>query len=109
MSAFKGFAVISSAAIAAVASVLLADYLPAAGDNEWGYPALGYAAVIAAWVACISWAIDQRLLAVPSHILSVFAPWGYLYPVPLLAVILAIAAGATFKSSRQAKVPPSPF
>ena len=109
MRVLKGFAVISSAAVAAVASVLLADYLPTAGDNVWGYPALGYAAVIAAWVACISWAIDLRLLAVPAHILSVFAPWQYLYPLPLLAVVLALLAGATFKTSRTAKIPPSPF
>jgi hypothetical protein len=107
MSVLKGFAVVSSAAIAMVATILLADYLPTAGPNDWwGYPALGYLAVVAAWVACFSWAMNARLLAAPAHLLSVFAPWRYFYPLPLLAVILALAAGATFKSSRKKRLPP---
>lgn len=106
MSVLKGFAVISSAAIAIAASILLADYLPASSRLFWGYPALAYVAVAGAWFATLAWAIDRRMLAVPGHILSIFAPWGYLYPLPVLAAVLALIAGATFRTSRKPNLEP---
>ena len=100
MSILKGFAVTSSATIAIAASILLADHLPTGSRLFGGYPALAYLAVAGAWLATIAWAKDRRLLAVPGHILSILAPWGYLYPLPLLAVVLALIAGATFRTNR---------
>jgi hypothetical protein len=99
MGIFKGFAVISSAVVALSGSLLLAVD-PLTTHLFFGYPTLGYLAVGGSWVATLCWATDRRLLAVPAHIVSVFAPWGYLYPLPVAAVVLALLAGATFRSSQ---------
>lgn len=74
-------------------------------EGGYGYPALGFVSVAGAWGAFAAWVSDNRLLAVPGHLLSVFAPWGYLYPIPLLAVLLALTAGATFRTSRNTADP----
>ena len=101
-----GIASIASLLIAIAATAMLAiDLTSTELEGGWGYPALGFISVFGAWGAFAAWVSDKRLLAVPGHLLSVFAPWGYLYPIPLVAILLAIAAGATFKSSRDIEDP----
>ena len=95
-----------SALIAIAATLLL---ITSAGDlgpkDWWGWRLVNPLAVAGAWTSCISWATDRRLLAVPGHLASVvFGPWGYLYPFPLAAILLAIAAAATFKSSAVSRI-----
>lgn len=56
-------------------------------------------AVFASWVAVVAWIRRLRWLAIPSHVLSLFAPWGFWYFGPIAAVGLAIAAVPALRPS----------
>ncbi len=77
---------------------------PVSVSSDWWMDALlQRAAVVAAWIAVVAWLMNRRLLAVPMHLVSVFAPWGYLYPMQLLAIVLAFVAAATFQSAKRGR------
>ncbi|HET7482435.1 MAG TPA: hypothetical protein VFK89_06180 [Actinomycetota bacterium] len=97
-------AVVVSVLIAVVATGLTISEWNTIGRGDWqGWRILFPLAVAGSWLAVVGWATDRRLIAVPGHILSLGAPWGYLYLLPLVAVILALIAGATFRTGRNAR------
>lgn len=96
-----GFALLSTLLVAVAApAMVVIDLTDPHVKGGWNHPAYGVISVVGAWGAFAAWVTDKRLLAVPGHFASVLAPWGYLYPIPLLAIVLALMAGATFKSGR---------
>lgn len=60
--------------------------------SDWeGWPVLSIAVLVAAGLSVVAWLLRLRWLAVPTSLLTLFAPWGFIYYGPILAVGLAIA------------------
>ncbi len=96
----------SGRAVASILSVLigLATIVLWVDSPHWPNPAIDVVLMVVsvggASLAAYAWIADRRLLAVPGHIATLFVPWGFIYFGPLLAIILALAAGATFQQDR---------
>lgn len=70
--------------------------------SDWqGWPLLSGAVLIAAGLSVGAWLLRLRWLAVPTSLLTLFAPWGFIYYGPILAVGLAI--GGVFMRPRPAE------
>lgn len=61
--------------------------------SDWeGWPILSALVLIAAPANVFAWYVRLRWVAVPASLLGLFAPWGFIYFGPILAVGLGIGA-----------------
>lgn len=96
----KRLGIVASLVVAFAATALMLDGVADLGIGPWWlYPGDVFVAFAAAWAAPFAWATERRLLAIPAHLVTLLAPWGFLYFAPLLAIMLALAAGVTFRTS----------
>jgi hypothetical protein len=93
---------ILSIVVAVVATALLPDSLPVSRVDWQGWSIVSPLAVVAAWLAAWAWLGNRRYVAVTGHLVSLLAPWGYLYPFTLTATALAIAAAFILGPDRSA-------
>jgi hypothetical protein len=87
---FAGFvlAVIQALAVTWLVFASVTDL----GPNDWqGWAVIEPLTVLAAWLTAFAWWRRLRVLAVPAALLTLLAPWGFIYFGPMLAVGLAIA------------------
>lgn len=60
--------------------------------SEWaGWPVVSVIVPIAAWVNVAAWICRFRWIVIPAALLTILAPWGFIYHGPLFAIALSIA------------------
>jgi hypothetical protein len=80
-----------------------------ASDNGWtwalsewdGWPALSVIVLVASWVNVFAWLGGRWVAVVVCSLLTIAAPWGFIYPGILAGPILAIAAGLHWARDRE--------
>ncbi|MDT5200062.1 MAG: hypothetical protein QOH34_1584 [Mycobacterium sp.] len=82
-------------AVAVTLTALLRSFFHSFGPRDWqGWRIVEPIAVTAAWGAAIAWALSAWRTATICLLATLIGPWGYLYPGPLLVLILACGAAS---------------
>lgn len=89
-----GFGTWASLGVAIAVTWLTALGMDSLGPNDWqGWRAMWPAVTAAAWVGVWAWGSQRWTIAALCHTATaILAPWGYLYPGPLTAIVLALSA-----------------
>ncbi len=93
-----------------ISTILLACGLTwIASDNGWtwalsdwdGWPALSVIVLVASWVNVLAWLAGRWGTVVVFSLLTIAAPWGFIYPGIVAGPILAISAGLHWAKGRE--------
>lgn len=74
-----------------------------AGPDWNGWPLLSVIVLVAAWLNVLAWAMRLWPLAAICGLLTVAAPWGFIYPGIVLGPILAVAAALAWARTKASR------